>query len=77
MHVSLPCPSAACSPSQVAVRLVTDFTEYPHDFLPNNILRATEIVFLNRDGRWVPNGQGWAEVVSQACGDNPPPPREV
>lgn len=61
--------SAASAPSQVAVRLVADFTEYPHDFLPGTIQRAAEIVFLAKDGRWVRNRREWDKLVSQACGE--------
>ncbi|CAM9940132.1 unnamed protein product, partial [Sphacelaria rigidula] len=37
---------------EVAVRLVTDFTEYPLDFLPNTVQRAATILFLDKNGRW-------------------------
>ncbi|CAN0046822.1 unnamed protein product [Ectocarpus fasciculatus] len=37
---------------EVAVRVVTDFTEYPHDYLPQTIQRAAEIIGLTKDGQW-------------------------
>eukprot|EP00752_Nemacystus_decipiens_P016247 g14527.t1 len=37
---------------EVAVRVVTDFTEYPHDYLPQTIQRSADIVGLTNDGRW-------------------------
>lgn len=47
---------------QVAVRVVTDFTEYPHDYLPQTIQRAAEIIGLTKDGQWA-NG-AWDSLVS-------------
>lgn len=52
------------SSEQVAVRLVADFTEYPHNFLPDTVQRSTEILGLTEDGRWEQSGQGWHSLVS-------------
>lgn len=49
--------------AQVAVRLVADFTEYPHHYVPHTIQQAAEIVTLDGQGRWAKNG-GWEELVS-------------
>ncbi|CAN0396090.1 unnamed protein product, partial [Ectocarpus sp. 12 AP-2014] len=37
---------------EVAVRVVADFTEYPHNYLPQTIQRAAEIIGLTKDGQW-------------------------
>lgn len=59
-----------CAP-QVAVRVVADFTEYPHSHLPQTIQRAAEIIGLTEDGRWA---QGdWDKLVSaEFAGEFPP-----
>lgn len=47
---------------QVAVRVVPDFTEYPHNYLPQTIQRAAEIVGLDREGRI--ENHAWDKLVS-------------
>ncbi|CAM9352733.1 unnamed protein product, partial [Ectocarpus sp. 4 AP-2014] len=37
---------------EVAVRVVADFTEYPHNYLPQTVQRAAEIIGLTKDGQW-------------------------
>lgn len=49
---------------KVAVRLVTDFTEYPHNYLPHTIQRSAEIIGLTRDGRWADDNR-WDSLVSK------------
>ena len=46
----------------MAVRLVADFTEYPHNYLPHTIQRAAEIIGLTEDGRWA-DGERWHNLV--------------
>lgn len=47
---------------KVAVRVVADFTEYPYNYLPQTIQRATEIIGLAGDGRREDNR--WEHLVS-------------
>ncbi|CAM9219967.1 unnamed protein product, partial [Scytosiphon promiscuus] len=47
---------------EVAVRVVADFTEYPHNYLPQTIQRAAEIVGLTKDGRWA-TGEAWDSLA--------------
>lgn len=49
--------------AQVAVRMVADFTEYPHNYLPQTIQRAAEIVGLDKEGRWAET-DAWERLVS-------------
>lgn len=41
---------------------MADFTEYPHNYLPQTIQRAAEIIGLTKDGQWS-NG-AWDSLVS-------------
>lgn len=58
------------APLKVAVRVVTDFTEYLHNYLPHTIQRAAEIIGLTEDGRWA-DGDRWHSLVSFTAGASP------
>lgn len=49
--------------SKVAVRVVTDFTEYPYNYLPLTIQSAAEFIGLTKDGRREDSDR-WDSLVS-------------
>lgn len=64
VFVSVLCCFVLVSP-KVAVRVVADFTEYPHNYIPQTVQRAAEIVGVTKDGRYT--GGAWDKLVSYRC----------